>query len=422
MRRKPNFWFLLVVTYLSTLIFASEGMFDRAMTVPVEVSYNLSPTDSRVSATEAARDIARQDAASRAGTYIEGVTKLENDNLSETIREVQTSVVRLENERTEFSVSPSAPNGRITLIATAIVDTSALESRVRALRENRDLQKKVQALARENTRLKSEIREISDSDATGIQRLNLEKRRLRLEGQISENRDRLLSAFDGGSLLDFRKKEDVHLGVKNQELQREVIDRLMSVQVYADIDSASGDNTHTTAKVRVVSEPAPAGVMHRIVGWFLNPTILQAPNPSKDDLNRDMSIYDFRMKEQMNSMDNFNIHAESQRDHLSGFLLATEVTLGSRKSYLPVMGVSGTRFGRVECEKDALTIEEVLSSDWARNARSNPGSLSTAICIFNSKDSQDRMIELTVTNKEAAGITSISAKRVLIDLQSGQAL
>jgi hypothetical protein len=252
--------------------------------------------------------------------------------------------------------------------------------------------------------------------------LNLEKRRLRLEGQISENRDRLLSAFDGGSLLDFRKKEDVHLGVKNQELQREVIDRLMSVQVYADIDSASGDNTHTTAKVRVVLEPAPAGVMHRIVGWFLNPTILQAPNPSKDDLNRDMSIYDFRMKEQMNSMDNFNIHAESQRDHLSGFLLATEVTLGSRKSYLPVMGVSGTRFGRVECEKDALTIEEVLSSDWARNARSNPGSLSTAICIFNSKDSQDRMIELTVTNKEAAGITSISAKRVLIDLQSGQAL
>ncbi len=394
-------------------------MLNRTMTVPVEVTYSLSQTDSRVSATAAARDIARQDAASRAGTYIEGVTKLENDNLSESIREVQTSVVRLTQEHTEFSITPGAPNGQIILTAVAEVDTSTLEARIRALQENRELSKKVQALALENTRLQSELRGMESGDPSGIQRLDLDRRRLRLESQISQNRERLLSAFDGGSLLDFREKEDVYVGMKNQEMEREVIDRLMELQVYADMDSAFGNDTHTTAKVRVVSEPAPSGVMHRLTSWFINPGTLRHIS-SKRTLNKDLSIYDFYIEEGFKEYDDFNIHAMEQMKYLARFLVATEVELGSHKVYIPVLGVSGTRYGRAECKTKPLPLDEVLTSPWAKPVTGKD--MAKAICIFNSEESQSQVVEMTVTNAEAADISAVTARRVLIDMKKGQVL
>lgn len=422
MRRKPNFWFLLVVTYLSTLIFAGEGMLNRRMTVPVEVTYNLNPTDSRVSATEAARMIARQDAASRSGTYIEGVTELENGRLSESIKEVQTSVVRLTNEQTEFSIPPGSPNGQLTLSAIAEVDTSTLETRIKALQKNRDLSKKVQALARENTHLRSELKDLHANGSPGVQRLDLERRRLRLESQISENSERLLSVFDGGTLLDFRENQDAQVGIKNQVLERKVLDPLLGVQVYADIDSATGSGTHTTARIRVNSEPAPAGVMHQITGMFVNPFALKQGNKSKDDYNRDLRIQDFQIERGIESRDDFNIHAMDQLEFLQGYLVATEVQLGSEKRYLPVLGINATSFGGVDCEFWPMTFQELMDSSWTKAINESKDDLRRAICAFNSEQSQSGSVEITVTNEQAAGISSVTARRVLIDLSSGRIL
>lgn len=422
MRRKPNFWFLLAVTYLSTLIFAGEGMLDRRMTVPVEVTYSLSPTDSQVSAIEEAREIARQDAASRAGTYIEGITELKNDNLTETIREVQTSVVRLTNETTEFAVTPDAPNGKLTLRATAEVDTSTLEDRIKALEDNRELQKRVQALARENTRLKSELRDMANSEVSGMQRLDLERRRLRLESQITENREKLLSAFDGGSLLAFRQKEDVQLSLKNQKLEREVFDPLLEVQVYAEIESASGNDTKTTARINVISEPAPGGVMHRILGWFQSPASLKVTRQRSSDLNDDYKITEYRMKKHMDEMEDFNIHALSQLDYLQGYLLATEIEMGSKRVYVPVLGVAATSFGLPDCRNEVVSRDELFDSNWSDALNPGRRDITRAICAFNSEESQSQTIEVTVSNEEAAEITSIGARRVLIDLKEKRIL
>jgi hypothetical protein len=400
-------------------MFASEGMFKSAETVAVEVSYHLSTLDSRQSAIDAARAIARREAAQNAGTYIEGISLLENGELRESIKEVQASVVRLFDEHISYEITPNAPNGKMTLKAIAEVDSSTLRSRIQALRENRELSKKVQALALANTRLQSELRGMESPDAFGIQRLDLDRRRLRLESQISQNRESLLSAFDGGNLLDFRKKEDVHVGIKNQEMEREVIGQLMELQVYADIISAFGDDTQTTAKVRVVSEPAPPGVMHRITGWFNNPATLSYIS-SKRTLNHDLSIYDSRIEEGFKKYDDFNIHAMEQMKYLARFLVATEVNLGSRKTYLPVLGVSGSTFGRAKCDTRPLSLDKVLTSPWAKPVTGKD--MAKAICIFNSEESQSQVIEVTVTNAEAAEISSVTARRVLIDLKKGQVL
>ena len=147
MRSKYSLFLPAAIVYVtsfilaSSLTFASEGMLKSAETVAVEVQYNLSTLDSRQSAIEAARAIARREAAEKAGTYIEGISSLENGELRESIKEVQTSVVSLSGEQTIYEITPDAPNGKLTLSAIAEVDTSTLQARTRALRENRELSK-----------------------------------------------------------------------------------------------------------------------------------------------------------------------------------------------------------------------------------------------------------------------------------------
>ena len=260
---------------------------------------------------------------------------------------------------------------------------------------------------------------MESDDSSKIQRLDLDRRRLRLSSQITENRERLLSAFDSGSLLDFREKEDIHVGMKNQEMEREVFDRLMELQVYADIENAFGNNTHTTAKVRVVSEPAPSGVIHRITGWFGNPATLSYISKDRT-LERDLSIYDFRIEEGPKRYEDFNIYAVEQMKYLAQFLVATEVELGSKKVYIPVLGVSGETFGRAECEAEPLPLEKVLTSRWAKPVTEKD--VVKAVCAFNSEESQSQVIDITVTNAEAADISSVTARHVLIDLEKGKIL
>lgn len=416
MNTKSRICVISALMLLSSILVAGEGNDREPVSVTVQVTYQLSPADSQLSALEAARTMAKYEAANQAGSFIEGVTSLRNGILSESIREVQASVVQLTQEKTRFSVHPEAKNGELTLSAVAHVNTNVMKSRMEALNENRRLATKIDALSRDNERLRAALNELGKETVKSIGTVSLEHRRLGLESQIRKNRNRLQSAFSGGSLMDRRNDDKFWIDLKNQALKREVIDKLLQVPVTAKIESVSGNQEMTTARVRISSGLAPDGVMTHFLDVFKSPEQLSEMKRRRYfRIEDNVAITPYHLKEAMEESSNFNPHALEQRNFLSGFYVATEVSIGSGKVYLPVLGVNTDNRCRYDVDFRFRKWKKAAEKKYEYSSRKS-------ICLFNDKETQSNLVEIKIANEEARQVTGVEVRRVLVKMPEGKIL
>ncbi|WP_136550750.1 hypothetical protein [Hydrocarboniclastica marina] len=352
--------------------------------------------------------MARQQAVNESGAYIQGTMRLENGELFETIQLLQANYVSLKAEQSSLEITPDAPNGRLTFGAIAEIDESAMQARIDAMNRDRNLAVQVKTLLVENERLRDRLSTLAQAARGGE---GLDRKRLLLKSQLSENRQVLHSMFAQGSLLDMKKRASADLQVRNQSLYRETVEPLLQGGATAEIEKVVGGDSHTTAKVRFSYDPAPDEILKTLLTAFERPSVGPLYQMYRD---RDLVWNDFKIQSALRHGRLTNMYALEQMKYLERYLVAIEISLGETKRYVPVFGHNHKQFNSPECyRKDGYSLEELQASGWVQRAGRH---IDRNLCLINSKHDQKGRFEITMTNAEAENVRSLQARRVLIDI------
>tara|TARA_R110000824_G_scaffold107040_3_gene252857 strand:- start:1133 stop:2395 length:1263 start_codon:yes stop_codon:yes gene_type:complete len=405
---------VLMVALVALMVASAHSTSSSVVSQPVSVTYVMGAGDSRLDAVENARDMARRRAVSESGAYIQGTTELANGELSETIRVLKANYVRLTGEATVLRVTASAPNGELVYTAVAEIDESAMERRIEAMNQDRDLQRQVSALVSENEQLRARIDQLGRS--TGTERLQLDRKRLVLESQLSDNQEVLKSMFKQGSLLDMKQTANADLQVLNQTLYRELVEPLTTGAVSAEIESITGGDGTTTARVRFSYESAPRKALASFKNAFSrNPGSRIMDTVSDHWVDYNYSTDSGELRRRIEDQTLANDYALEQQAFLSRYLVLVEVQLGNEKRYFPIAGVQRQRtFMTRQCDQKTYTEAQLKSSGWVQ--RDKGTGKDDFLCLHNKEESRRQLVEFTMTNEQAAEVRSIQARRVLLDV------
>ncbi len=404
---------VLMVALAAIMVASAHSTSSGVVRQPVSVTYVMGAGDSRLDAVENARDMARRSAVSESGAYIQGTTELANGELSETIRVLKANYVRLTGEETVLRVTASAPNGELVYNAVAEIDESAMERRIEAMNQDRDLQRQVSALVSENEQLRARIDQLGRS--SGTERLQLDRKRLVLESQLSNNQEVLKSMFKQGSLLDMKQTANADLQVLNQKLYRELVEPLTTGSVSAEIESITGGEDTTTARVRFSYESAPRKALASFKNAFLRSPGSRVEDTVSDHwTERNYSKDSDELRRGIDDQKLANGYALEQQAFLSRYLVLVEIQLGNEKRYFPITGVQRQRsFMTRQCDTKTYTEDQLRSSGWVQREKGN--GKDDFLCLHNKEETRSQLVEFTMTNEQAAEVRSIQARRVLLD-------
>lgn len=405
---------VLMVALVALMVASAHSTSSGVVSQPVSVTYVMGAGDSRLDAVENARDMARRRAVSESGAYIQGTTELANGELSETIRVLKANYVRLTGEETVLRVMASAPNGELVYTAVAEIDESAMERRIEAMNQDRDLQRQVSALVSENEQLRARIDQLGR--LTGTERLQLDRKRLVLESQLSDNQEVLKSMFKQGSLLDMKQTANADLQVLNQKLYRELVEPLTTGAVSAEIESITGGEGTTTARVRFSYESAPREALASFKNAFGRNSSSRVEDTVSDYwIDRNYSKDSNELKRGIDDQTLANGYALEQQAFLGRYLVLVEIQLGNDKRYFPIAGVQRQRgFMTRQCDQKTYTEAQLKSSGWVQRDKSN--GKDDFLCLHNREETRSQLVEFTMTNEQAAEVRSIQARRVLLDV------
>ncbi|MBU2952319.1 hypothetical protein [Marinobacter sp. F3R08] len=112
----------------------------------MSVSFQMGEADSRITATEAARDKLRQKALSEAGAYIETEQVLRNGKLSETLTLLKSALVAMDDEHVRVVTDPETQVQILHLDANVSIDSRVLRERVNALSNDAEYRAKLNRL------------------------------------------------------------------------------------------------------------------------------------------------------------------------------------------------------------------------------------------------------------------------------------
>lgn len=156
---------------IMTIFISSTSQLAWAWMKEYSYEHKMGDNDSRNLAKEAAIEQIKLQAAQEAGTYIQGTTTLANGQLEETITQIGASVVKIVLQSDKILVDSSG-NQILRVNASAIVDESVMQERIKALQEDANKGKLLQQLAIENEKLRTELVELAKQRT---QILDLEK-------------------------------------------------------------------------------------------------------------------------------------------------------------------------------------------------------------------------------------------------------
>ena len=124
-----------------------------------QTQYVLGDNDSRLSAKQNALTQIQLQAAQEAGTYIQGTTRLVNDQLEERIHQESAAVVTLTVLSERFELATNGQQ-KLYLAAKANVDESILQQRVRALQLQALKAEEMQKIVQDNGQMRQQLEAI----------------------------------------------------------------------------------------------------------------------------------------------------------------------------------------------------------------------------------------------------------------------
>lgn len=255
------------------LLFAS---FAEAKTWQKQVSvvYVMGESDSKVTARAAAMDKLKLLAAAEVGTYVESELSIGSDQVvKESVRTISASLVRLSQVSDVVSIEKSGVMN-LVLSANADVDEDELRKRIDSLQQDKQKAEQVARLTEQNRLLQEELLRIQSGLASAQESANVailiaqQGATLR---KVEENNRAVSQVFAAGTLFAMANTYQTELDNAKQEIQRQVIDPILSMPVTTNIESVSMGEKFAKVRVRV-GWKMPKGVESTLNKWFKNST------------------------------------------------------------------------------------------------------------------------------------------------------
>jgi len=152
-------WLAAVMAAAIGFSFANSG---EVWSQRMSVSFQMGEADSRITATEAARDKLRQKALTEAGAYVETEQVLKDGNLKETLTLLKSAMVATDDERVRVVTDSATQVQTLHLDALVSIDTRVLRDRVKALADDPAYQAKLTRLMLADQRIKATASRIQD--------------------------------------------------------------------------------------------------------------------------------------------------------------------------------------------------------------------------------------------------------------------
>lgn len=228
--------------------------------------------DSRIKARELALDQIKRMAGASAGSVVESVAVLKDERLTEQLRMVSVTLVKLDQVKESLAVENGAV--MLSVSARATIDSSELERLATELRQDSGKAKALTQLQRENASLREELKRVS----TQLQQrgtLNaadeLGQRQTRILTAIATNEGRIRQVFERGALLTMADKDAAEQQAVRTELTEQVLNPLMGMPVHAQVKSVVRSGKTYSLALEVGWEPNLAK-MRQVLRKYLKPS------------------------------------------------------------------------------------------------------------------------------------------------------
>lgn len=217
-----------LVFLILSLIYSNANAWQSNITE----TFQLGDGDSRITAKAHAIELIRTKASSQAKSYIQTTTKIQNKEITESIKVITASLVEITNIKDRL-IQDGSRNGSLQVSALVRVDDSQLEDRVKALVNDSHRQTLIARLHRENDRLRDLLFEsYASQDKVSMQSLpkviQLQEKRLRA---LDKNLSIASDAFSRGTISQMASQSDAKLERIKTKIETGVINVILGTPV-----------------------------------------------------------------------------------------------------------------------------------------------------------------------------------------------
>lgn len=320
----------IVITSAITMLASSSAL---AWTQKMDIIWPMGENDSRSRARELALDALRIKASNAVGKIVESAETLRDGTLSEEIKTVGVSMVKIDDVRDTVKVEPG---GRISLALSAnvTIDDSELSRRATAMREDIVKTKNIRRLADENADLRQQLADLRNRGTTKANRsqaFDLQKRENDILDLIQKNDQAVTNTFAAGSLITLAAQDGDSWEREKARLDAEVFGELLRSPVQVSLVGVEQEGEKFVAKVQVGWRPN-FDVLKRTLSRNFNDVYLHNYLRPRNERSQLIDITDFsnsgtRLKS------NYTIRAW---DFLSKYSVWVQIDLGTKSVKLPL--------------------------------------------------------------------------------------
>lgn len=211
-----------------------------AWTQDVSIDYRMGDNESRTMAERNATEKLKVQAAAEVQTYISREQTLEDGEISESVRAIGASLVRLDEVEKSLALDESQ-NMILSVDAQAHVDDSALKERIKAIQEDKSKQRALERLARENEKLRQRLEKASGS--SGNEQLSDQLRsQSEIYDELEKNSDSVEQVFARGTLVSLAEQSSDRLSKIKADIRENVFGAFTDATVSASMGKVSKDS------------------------------------------------------------------------------------------------------------------------------------------------------------------------------------
>ena len=265
-----------------------------AWTQKMEVVWPMSENDSRARARDLALDAMRTKASNAVGKIVESSETLRDGKLTEEIRTVGISMVKLEDVRDTVKVDASG-RSILSVTANATIDDSELGRRAAAMRQDIDKTKAVRRLTDENASLRQQLVDLRSQPGAApsrAQAVDIQKREVEILDQLKSNDTAVGSTFAPGALLSIATLDADGWEKEKAKIDTDIFGELLRSPVQVKLLGVKQDGNKYLARVQVGWQPNLNSI-YRILKRNFE---LEPPSFGKQEISKGISkgliIYD----------------------------------------------------------------------------------------------------------------------------------
>jgi len=224
---------VLVLCLAFMSITAHAAIWQEAM----QVEMSLGERDTRVAIRAAALEEMRSRASQKVGMIVESTMVSSGATLTEEIKTVGVSLVKIDNVRDEVRLQKDG-SLRLLVSGTVTVDTSELDRRAQAMREDTDKALKIKQLASENQVLRrslSDIAKLLGQQGSAASTAELLRQQALILDNLGSNAQRVGQTFEQGALLGLAQKDEAGWLAVKRDIEAGVFERIFNAKVTAKI-------------------------------------------------------------------------------------------------------------------------------------------------------------------------------------------